>query len=115
MVHIKVNDSGECRVTVRGPWETVKKNLEVAANKVREMGHDSKQFASITDGTYIPPMKPPKQYREDPSQEQYPAQSRELRPARQPMNNSLPHTVYPARQPHVSRPPQDERPAGGAA
>lgn len=100
MVQIKVNDSGECRVTVRGPWDTVKKNLEVAANKVREMARDSRQFASITDGTYIPPMKPQKQYREDPPQEQYPAQPQEFRPARQPMNN---------------RPPQAERPAGGAA
>ena len=51
MVKIHVNDSGECRVTVRGPWDTVQKNLEVAANKVREMARDSRKFASITDGT----------------------------------------------------------------
>lgn len=100
MVQIKVNDSGECRVTVRGPWDTVKKNLEVAANKVREMARDSRQFASITDGTYIPPMKPPIQYREDPQQGQYPAHPQEQRPAR---------------QPQISRPAPGERPAGGVA
>ena len=100
MVQIKVNDSGECRVTVRGPWDTVKKNLEVAANKVREMARDSRQFASITDGTYIPPMKAPHQYREDPQQGQYPAHPQELRPAR---------------QPQISRPAPSERPAGGVA
>ena len=100
MVSIKVSDSGECRVTVRGPWDTVKKNLEVAAKKVREMANDSKQFASITEGTYMPPMKPQKQYREDPPHELYPAQPQEFRQTR---------------QPQIHRPPQADRPAGGAA
>ena len=77
MVTIKVNDSGECRVTVRGPWDTVQKNLQVAANKVRGMAHDSRQFASITEGTFAPPMRQqPRQPREEPPQE--------FRPARQP-------------------------------
>ena len=100
MVTIKVSDSGECRVTVRGPWDTVKKNLETAANKVREMASDSRKFASITEGTYAPPMKAPKQYHEDPPQEQYPA---------------YPQDPRPARQPQISRPAPVERSAGGAA
>ena len=80
MVTIKVSDSGECRVTVKGPWDTVQKNLQVAANKVRGMAHDSRQFASITDGTFAPPMRQqPRQPREEPPQE--------FRPARQPQAN----------------------------
>jgi hypothetical protein len=105
MVKINVNDSGECRVTVRGPWDTVKKNLEVAANKVREMARDSRQFASITEGTYIPPMHPPKQppmqRREETSERFLPTQ-----PAQD---------YRQARQPQVNRPAPAERPAGGAA
>ena len=100
MVSIKVSDSGECRVTVRGPWDTVKKNLEVAAKKVREMARDSRQFANITDGTYLPTMKPKNQYPEETPKELYPAQQQEFRPAR---------------QQQINRPPQPDRSAGGAA
>ncbi len=96
MVTIKVNDSGECRVTVKGPWDTVKKNLETAATKVREMAHDSRRFASITEGTYAPPMKMPRQP---------PMQSREEQP----------HEFQPPRQPQPNRPAPVERPVGGAA
>ena len=83
MVSIKISDSGECRVTVRGPWDTVKKNLETAAKKVREMAHDSRQFASITEGTFIPPMQPPRQPSRQPREEH----PQEFRPARQPQVN----------------------------
>lgn len=82
MVIIKVNDSGECRVTVKGPWDTVKKNLETAATKVREMAHDSRKFASITEGTYAPPMKMPRQQPMVPREDQ-----QDVRPARQPLVN----------------------------
>lgn len=96
MVTIKVNDSGECRVTVKGPWDTVKKNLETAASKVREMATDSRRFASITEGTYAPPMQPMRQ------------------PPRQPREEQ-PHEFQPPRQPQPNRPAQADRPAGGAA
>jgi len=96
MVTIKVSDSGECRVTVKGPWDTVQKNLQVAANKVRGMAHDSRQFASITDGTFIPPMQVPRQ------------------PPRQPREDH-PQEFRQERQPSISRPAPAERPAGGAA
>ena len=95
MVKIKVSDSGECRVTVKGPWDTVQKNLQVAANKVRGMAHDSRQFASITDGTFIPPMQTPRQPPRQP-REDHPQEFRQERPP-------------------ISRPVAAERPAGGAA
>lgn len=96
MVTIKVNDSGECRVTVRGPWDTVKKNLETAATKVREMAHDSRKFANITEGTYAPPMKMPRQQPMQPREEQ-------------------PHEFQQPRQQQLNRIPPADRPAGGAA
>ena len=108
MVTIKVNDSGECRVTVRGPWDTVQKNLQVAANKVRGMAHDSRQFASITEGTFAPPMRQqPRQPREEPPQE---FRSNQQTPWR--LREDHPQECRPARQPQIIHPVPVDRELG---
>ena len=111
MVTIKVNDSGECRVTVRGPWDTVKKNLETAAKKLREMAVDSKQFAQIAEGTFMPPMQTPRQQprqpREEPLQEFHPDQQTPWR-----LREDHPQEFRPARQPQIVHPVPVDREFG---
>ena len=78
MVKIKVSDSGECHVYVRGNWDDVKKHLLVAATKVRTMAADTRKFARAASG--VTPLADLKKTTEEPKQETIPA----WQPSRQP-------------------------------
>jgi len=71
MVKIKVSDSGECHVFVRGNWDDVKKHLLVAATKVRTMAADTRKFARAASG--VTPLADLKKATEEPKQETIPA------------------------------------------
>lgn len=100
MVKIIVGRDGACRVRVRGDWDVVRRDMQTAADSIRQMALDSREFAATATAEL--PMRLPKRRTESAlppyaqGEEGYriaAGKQEHTRPAVQPGGGAPPHTT----------------------